>query len=231
LIATTVSGNGAITAVGGAAVPDSQTGNDGAGSYYYDSAPSAGGLGRIRIEAENVQRTTATTPNWIGSIPSLIFAPGLPTLKIDSIGGLAVPAQPTGTSDVALPSTFTNPVTVTFVTTGVTVGSSILLTVSPSQGPSYSATSTPTTGTTASATTSVSVTLSPGPNTLQASVTYTVVASIGDAMSIYAQGERVEKVTLASTLGSKASKVTLTTVSGKEYVVPASALALAALQS
>jgi hypothetical protein len=44
-------------------------------------------------------------------------------------------------------------------------------------------------------------------------------------MAVYAQGERVEKVTLASTLGSKDSRVTFTTVSGKEFIVPASVLA------
>lgn len=44
-------------------------------------------------------------------------------------------------------------------------------------------------------------------------------------MSVYAQGERVEKITLASTLGSRESTVTLITVSGKEYVVPVGVLA------
>ena len=227
LIATTVSGNGTISAVGGA--------NGGECSWMMgqtylvcdgnNNGSSYGGLGRIRIEAENLARTAASNPPWVGAAPSLVFVPGLPTLKIDSIGSIAVPAQPTGSGDVALPTGFTNPVTVTFVTSGVTVGSSIMLTVIPEKGAAFSATSAPTTGSTSSATASVSVTLQPGSNTLQASVTYTVVASVGDAMSIYAQGERVEKITLASTFGSQESKVTLISVSGKEYVVPASALA------
>jgi len=156
---------------------------------------------------------------------SLISVPSLPTLAIASIGGLPVPAQPSGDGDVSLPANFTNPVTVTFVTTGVTVGSSVKLTVMPVRGTAFSVTSAPTTETTASASTSVSVTLPPGQNVLQASVTYTVVASVGDAMSVYAQGERVEKVQLASIMGAKASTVTLITISGKEYVVPASVLA------
>jgi hypothetical protein len=231
LIATTVSGNGAISAMGGA----SSSGNFSTTTYgaygmcaNYANGSQHGGSGRIRIETENLLRTTASNPPWVGGAPSLAFVPGLPTLKIDSIGGIAVPAQPTGAGDVALPTGFTNPVTVTFMTTGVTVGSSIKLTVIPVQGTAYSATSAPTTGTTASATSSVSVTLPSGPNTLQASVTYTVVASVGDAMSVYAQGERVEKVTLASALGGKETQVTLTTVSGKEYAAPASVLALTA---
>ena len=230
LIATTVSGNGAISAAGGASVgeyrSDSTSGTYGVCTTYAGGTPN-GGAGRIRIESENLLRTVATTPAWVGGAPNLVFVPGMPTLTIDSIGGVAVPAQPTGNGDVALPTGFVNPVTVTFTTSGVTVGSSIKLTVIPARGTAFSVTSAPTTGTTSSATASVAVSLLSGANTLQASVTYTVVASVGDAMSVYAQGERVEKVTLAATSGSKESKVTLTTVSGKEYVVPASALALA----
>ena len=228
LIATTVSGNGAISAAGGASVSE-QWYNSTYGAYEICSSngngSNHGGAGRIRIEAENLLRTVASNPIWVGGAPSLVFVPGLPSLKIDSIGGVVAPAQPTGAGDVVLQTGFTNPVTVNFMTSGVTVGSSIKLTVTPAQGTTYSAISAPTIGTTSSATASVSVALQSGPNTLQASVTYTVVASVGDAMSIYAQGERVEKVTLASTLGSKESNVTLITVSGKEYVVPASALA------
>lgn len=231
LIATTVSGNGTISAVGGSYTGEVVNLPSGYGvcanAAYFAGGSNFGGNGRIRIEAENLARTTASTPPWVGGAPNLAFVPGLPTLKIESVGGVAVPTEPSGVGDVALPPNFTNPVTVTFVTSGVTVGSTIKLTVIPAVGLTTSATSAPTTGTANSATASVTTTLSPGPNTLQASVTYTVVAAIGDAMSVYAQGERVEKVTLASTLGSKESQVTLTTVSGKQYVVPASVLALA----
>lgn len=228
LIATTVSGNGTISAAGGTS--STELWNNGSwGNYGVCSTQSNGsqhgGSGRIRIESGNLLRTTATNPSYVGGSPSLAFVPGLPTLRIDSIGGIAVPAQPTGSGDVALPASFTNPVTVTFATSGVTVGSTVKLTVIPAKGTATSVNSAPTTGTTNSATASASVSLQSGPNTLQASVTYTVVASVGDAMSIYAQGERVEKVTLTSTLGGGESQVTLTTLSGKEYKVPASALA------
>jgi len=232
LIASTVSGNGTISAMGA----NSWTGYYSSTSYGaygscagYANGSQHGGAGRIRIEYETLLRTTPTSPAWLGGAPSLVAVPGLPTLAIDSIGGLTVPAQPSGEGDVSLPANFTNPVTVSFVTTGVTVGSSIKLTVMPVRGTAFSVTSTPTTGTTASAYTSVSVSLPPGQNVLQASVTYTVVASVGDAMSVYAQGERVEKVQLASVMGANASTVTLITISGKEYVVPASVLA--AIQS
>jgi hypothetical protein len=239
LIATTVSGNGTISAVGGVPATEQSQINISStpGTYYVICDSSSGGLaigsvGRIRIEAESVTRTAATIPTMVSGTPSLVSVPGLPTLRIDTIGGVAVPAVPTGSADVTLPAGTTNPVTVAFSTTGVTVGSSIKLTVTPVKGTAYSATSTPTAGTTSLATASVSVNLPSGTNnTLQASVTYTVVASIGNAMGVYAQGERVKTITLATTLGSKASTVTLTTMSGKEYVVPASVLALAKLPS
>lgn len=233
LIASTVSGNGTISAVGGGSSSEfysSSAYGAYASSSAYTNGAQHGGAGRIRIEYETLIRNTPTDPAWLGGVPSLVSVPGLPTLAIESVAGLPVPAQPSGSGDVSLPTNFTNPVTVTFVTTGVTVGSSIKLTVMPVRGTAFSATSAPTTGTTASATSSVSVTLPPGQNVLQASVTYTVVASVGDAMSIYAQGERVEKVTLASSLGSKETQVILTTVSGKEYAAPAAVLALAASQ-
>lgn len=230
LIATTVSGNGTISAIGGTSCYERLTDATHGGTYLvtYAAHSNDGGNGRIRIESESLIRTAATTPTYVGGSPSLVFVPGLPTLSITSVGGVAVPAVPTGNSDVTLPSNFTNPVTVDFVTTGVTVGSSIKLTVTPVKGVAYSVvTSAGTTGTTDLATASVSVNLPSGTNnTLQASVTYTVVASVGDAMGVYAQGERVEKVTLTSTLGSKGSTVMLTTVSGKEYVVPSSVLAM-----
>jgi hypothetical protein len=59
-------------------------------------------------------------------------------------------------------------------------------------------------------------------------VTYTIVVALGEALSRYAQNERVEKITLSATLGGR-SKMTLITVSGKEYDAPPEALRIAAL--
>jgi hypothetical protein len=61
---------------------------------------------------------------------------------------------------------------------------------------------------------------------MSATTTYTIVASLGDAMSTYAEGERVEKIELVASLGGP-SKMKLITVSGKEFPAPAAALALA----
>jgi hypothetical protein len=46
---------------------------------------------------------------------------------------------------------------------------------------------------------------------------------MGEALSVFAGNERVERVQLSATLGG-ANQAKLITVSGKEYVVPMSAL-------
>ena len=58
-----------------------------------------------------------------------------------------------------------------------------------------------------------------GPSSLQVYTTFTVVASVGDALSRFAQGERVEKVSVMAT--AEGSVTELTTVTGKTYRVPA----------
>jgi hypothetical protein len=47
-------------------------------------------------------------------------------------------------------------------------------------------------------------------------------------LSTFAQGERVEKIQLSASLGAP-TKMTLITVSGKEYAAPQAAMALAGL--
>jgi hypothetical protein len=108
----------------------------------------------------------------------------------------------------------------------VPVGNTVQLTLKPASGAPITVVSAALTGSTDSAPTSVNINLPSGPSVLQATVTYTIVVAMGEALSTYAQGERVEKITLAATLGSKESKVILVTVSGKEYEVPAAVLAV-----
>ena len=148
---------------------------------------------------------------------------------ITSVAGVAAPAIPTGNADIVLPSSTSNPVSVVFQTTGVPVGNTVKLTVIPAQGLSTSAISPALTGTTANASASVSISLPSGPSTLSATTSYTIVASLGDAMSNFAMGERVEKVVLTSTPG-KPQQVTLVTATGKEYAAPPAALAMLALK-
>lgn len=226
LIASTISGNGTINAIGGVSGYDLANQTLGTAYYVcsgYSNGASEGGFGRIRLESETLSRTVATSPFYVGSPPSIISIPGLPVLSIASIAGMAVTNTPTGAGDIRLPTNASNPVTVVLVTKGVTVGSSIKLTLLPATGVPVNVTSGPTTGTVDNATASVSLDIPGGSSSLQASVTYTVLASAGDAMSTYAQGERVEKVRLSSVMGGP-STATLITISGKEFTVPASSL-------
>jgi ABC-type transport system involved in cytochrome c biogenesis permease subunit len=55
--------------------------------------------------------------------------------------------------------------------------------------------------------------------------TYTIVTAMGEALSIYAQGETVEKVRLTTTMNGP-TLATLITKSGKEFEVPHAALAM-----
>ncbi len=141
------------------------------------------------------------------------------------MAGVNAPAEPTGNADIVLPSSTPNPVTVSFATTGVPVGNTVKLTLTPAYGTPTSVISPALTGTTDAATASVTVDLPSGPSTLSATTTYTIVAALGDALSRYAEGERVEKVTLVATPG-QANKVILTTISGKEFEVPHAYLAV-----
>jgi hypothetical protein len=218
IVASTISGNGAISALGGAAAAVNQP-----TSAIY-TAGTAGAGGRIRLESEVINRTAATTPPNTFSAPGTVFVAGLPTLRITRVAGVDVPAQPTGNGDVILPAATPNPVAVEFASTGVPVGNTVKLTVTPPGGPITTAISNALSGTVQNATATTSVNLPTGPSILSAQTTYTIVASLGDELSRYAQGERVEKVRLGAVLGGQAT-VTLITVSGKEFDVLQAVLA------
>jgi hypothetical protein len=211
IVATRIEGNGAITASGAAAGTHQTTqcrGGDGA-------------WGRIRLEAETITRTAATSPAYTFGEPSTVFIAGLPTLRIASVAGQAAPAQPTGQSDIVLDTDTPNPVVVEFETTGVPVGNTVSLRVSPAVGNPSNVVSPALTGSTEHATASVSVSIPSGPSVLLAQTTYTIIASEGDELAQYAGGERVEQVRLAAALDGS-STVTLITVSGKEFTLPSS---------
>jgi hypothetical protein len=210
IVATTIAGNGSILAqVGGAYDMD----------YYHRGGNGA--LGRIRLEAEISQRTAATDPAYTLGKPGSIFLPGLPSLRITSVADVAAPAEPSGSADITFPADLTNPVTVQFAATGVPPGSAVTLTVTPAIGVPVLATSAGLAGTTDSSTASVSVSLPKGPSVLLATTSYTLTLAQGEALSMCAQGERVERVELAASSGGT-SMVTLVTVSGKKHTLPSS---------
>jgi hypothetical protein len=212
IVATTISGNGFLWALGGAR----NTGINDNGGF--------GGEGRIRLEAEVFTRTSSSSPAFTFGQPGQVFVSGTPTLLITSVAGVNAPTVPTGNADITLPASTMNPVTVTFATTGVPVGNTVRLTVTPPTGAVVTGVSTAITGMTSSGTASVSVSLPSGPSTLLAQTTYTITLAMGQALSMFAQGEIVDKVAVLASPG-KPNAYKLITVSGREVEIPLARLA------
>jgi hypothetical protein len=195
LMATTITGEGTISVSGG--------------SYFTTGeAGGAGGAGKIRFEADTVTRTSGTTPAYTFGYPSSVFVTNVPTLTITSVAGVTVPSNPSGkfgSPDVTLPSTTTNPVTINISGTNIPVNTTVTVTATPSNGASTSA-SASLTGNDASATTaSVSITLSTSYQTIvMAQATFTIQTAM------YYDGEKIEKVRVASTMGGKSETVYIT---------------------
>ncbi|MBI4684011.1 MAG: hypothetical protein HY755_02305 [Nitrospirae bacterium] len=191
LMANTITGNGSINAKGG----------------------NYGGAGRIRIEADIRTFSFTTNPSYSFGLPGSVFISNMPTLKITSIGGINVPDNPKGSYsqiDVLLPSTTTNPVTVTVSATNIPVGTTITVSVSPQLGSSSKVTGA-LSGSLSSSTASVNINI-PTANyftLLTAQATFTVQTAM------YWEDEKIEKVRVATKMGG-GSEVTYITESGKE---------------
>jgi len=173
-------------------------------------------------------RAAGTSPAFSFATPNPIFYANVPSVRITSIGGVAVPAGPTGFRDVVLPGLTTNPVTVGFETTNVPVGTTISLKALPERGSVKSATSTAVAGSNALGTATADIELPPANSTLFGTISFTITladnAQAAD-YSKYAQGETVEKLRIAvSTEGL--SETTLITASGKEYIWPSNTVAI-----
>lgn len=206
LVATELTGDGNLLARPGVA---------GAGAVF-PGGGSSGGDGRIRLEAETITFNSTTTPAFSFAAPQDIFVPGLPGLRITRVAGFDAPAVPTGSADIILPAGTANPITVEFASNGVPLGNTVQLTVTPTNAPSTSTLSNALSGDIANATASASIEIPEGPSTLSAQVSFTVTAAIGDEMSRFAKGERVERIVVAAGLDGS-SETLLITVSGKEY--------------
>lgn len=227
LVATTVTGNGKLYANGGCLNVSNQR-RQGCG-WQGNYGEQGGSPGRIRIEGEAITFNGSSEPAYVGDTPGPVFIAEAPSLRIASIAGQTVPANPTGNADVTLPATTTGPVEVQFQTTNVPVGNTVLLRVVPAYGNTTEVLSPAIAGSTASGTASVSVTLPQGPSTLQATATYTVVVAEGHSLSHLAQNEAVEKVEVTVSLTGETT-ARLITASGKSYSVPYGALRAAGFQ-
>lgn len=214
LVATSVVGNGSLFARGGCT-------RDG-DCYPYVWAAS---VGRIRIEGETITFNGTSNPTASRDVPAPVTIANAPALRISAIGGVSVPETPTGVNDVRFDTAPTNPVRVDFTTNNIPPGNTVLLRVVPESGNVVQALSPAISGTTANGTASVSVNLPTGASTLQAIASFTVAVAMGEALSNYAYGERVERVEITATLGAP-SMATLITVSGKRAQVPVELLRL-----
>lgn len=221
LIATTISGNGPLVAAGGCTNSNNTRRQECLSLSNF--AGYGGAPGRIRLEAESITYSGASNPAYTTDAPGPIFLASLPSLRIASVAGTAVPSDPTGNADVILPADVTNPVTVALETTNVPTGNTVLVKLIPAYGNATEVLSPAIAGTAAAGTTSVQLNLPQGPSVLQATTTYTVVVAMGEALSQFAQNERVEKVQLIATMGQQ-GQAKLITISGKEYMVPMSVL-------
>jgi hypothetical protein len=214
LVATMIAGHGKIDALGG--------------KYHLSPGASSGGEGRIRLEADNLVGIGPTSPAFTFGVPGALFVAGQPALRFSTIAGIPAPASSTGFGDLTIPAATANPVAIVLATTGIPVGSTVKVSVIPQYGQPNSVDSPPTAGALGNATTSVSLDIPPGHSVLSAQTSFTVVAAVGDALSRFAQGERVEKITLTSTLG-QGDKATLHTVGGRQFDVEPALLKLATL--
>lgn len=223
VVATTINGNGVLYANGGCLNESNQRRRNCLDGNFngYGGAP-----GRIRLEAESITFNGRSEPAYVADTPGPLFLASLPVLRIDTVAGTTVPPNPSGLADVVLPADVANPVTVTFKTTNVPTGNTVLLRVVPAYGHPVEALSPAIAGSTSEGSASVQVTLPQGPSVLQATTTYTVVVAMGEALSRFAGNERVEKVELIATLGGTSGEpqARLITVSGKAYTVPATVL-------
>jgi len=184
--------------------------------------------GRIRVESETLFLAPGTTPTYLAGTPGPVFVPGSPSLRISQVGGQAVPAGATGavtptTGDVVLPANATNPVSVVVQGQNVPVGSTVEVRAAPLYGERISSGTGTLSGSPAASTATIPVALTLGGNVLTAQTTYTVVAAVGDLLAPFAENERVESVTLIASTDQQ-SIARLTTVSGRQFEVPADSL-------
>ncbi|WP_395787063.1 hypothetical protein [Aquimonas sp.] len=215
LVATTITGAGVISAMGGARGGYSNEGS---------SLAAFAGAGRIRLEAEFMQRGTPSTPNYTSGLPGPLFLIGLPSLRISRVGGINAPAAPTGYADVVLPTNAPNPVELVLATRNVPLGNTLSIIVTPPSGVPQTVVSGAIAGSLENGTAVANVDIPIGPSVLLATLTYSVSGAQAQQLSLYTGGEPVVQVELAAQLGAGPGMVTLITEAGRRFEVAASAL-------
>lgn len=208
LIATTLGGDGPISAAGGRGA---STGSH-AGSGL--AAP-----GRIRLEAETMNRSAGTTPQFSFAEPGPVFLTGMPSIRIASVGGIDAPAVPSGSADIVLAQDFPNPVEVVVEAFNVPLGNTATITLTPATGQAFSVITNALDGTEAASSAMAQIEVPDGPSTLLASVSFTVPEDQNLAFQHITDGEPVREVRLLASVDGL-SRTVLITETGREVVVP-----------
>jgi hypothetical protein len=213
LVASTIDGTGEVRAQGASA-----------GDFTdHNVTRSDGGAGRIRIEAETLLYAQTTSPAFTTDVPGDLFVAGLPTIRIASVAGQPAPAEPTGAGDILLASDTPNPVEVIFETSGVPLGNTLTLVLTPPRGEPVEVISTALAGSEADATATALIDIPDGGSTLLALLSFSVAdAQTQQALSRYTEGERVRFVEVAADLHGRA-RTRLHTESGRVVVIDAPA--------
>lgn len=215
LVASTVAGAGALNADAGCSYRSSDKNR-----HCYDYL-DRGSVGRIRIEADTITYTGASSPQFSFATPSADSASTAPSLGFASVAGVAVSDNPSGVDDVVLPADLTNPVTVGIRASNVPLGSTVQVRLVPAQGLPVLATSTALQGSMGASTATATLALPQGPSRLEAYATFTVSVALGQSLAVFAQNESVQQVELTGGVGVDTT-VVLVTTSGRRHAVPAS---------
>jgi hypothetical protein len=208
LVANTVKGSGTINTSGG------------------NSAYAAGGAGFVRIEAfSNTGITVAGASSFLRpTTPSAAIPANLPSLRITSIGGIAVPANGSGglpsQPDISFSQTQTGTVLLNVATSGIPINTTFNVRVAPTDG-KYGNLST-FTGTTSATGGSASISLPQGTSIVDVYAAFQPTAQTAQRIEKFV-GEKIVRAEISSRYRG-ASEVVYITESGKR--IPASKIAL-----
>jgi hypothetical protein len=169
IVATTITGGGALDANGGSALYDVWSNYPFGPGFSFNKA----GLGRIRLDGYNITYNGLATGERTSGLQPIILPPVNQsiTLAIQSVAGTAVPASPAGqltAPDVIVPASHQNPVPIVVRCTNIPINTEIIVDVKPANGPVVRAVAPNTVGTQASSTATVQVNMPRGGGTIQA---------------------------------------------------------------
>lgn len=210
LIANTIQGSPDVSVIGGCStIPG-------------DLCGSRGSVGFIRAEAFDLTQFTPANNDFSRGLPSPAILPNLPSLRIAAVGGVTAPLNPvaslTANPDIVVPTTVSNPVTVSIQASNIPLGTVVQVTQITDANTQATVNSTPLAGTIANSTATASVTL-PASGLSILTATTTLNALVAFSRPIHIDGERIDKVQIAASFGGPA-QVMYITASGKRIKWP-----------